>query len=541
MKKIKISLGIQITAISILSTLMMGLSLFVFINYELNILEKFSTDDLSTHLLSGYDENIAGQVDTALAVATFFNNKVVTGEMSVPEAQKMAADVIRSLSYGVEGYFWIDNSNGDNVVLLGSATEGTNRINYADVNGLLIVQQLIKNGKAGGGYLDYYFPREGETIASPKRGYTKYFEPFDWIIGTGNYIDTINETVNIAHAEIINLTESIKRIIIIIFIVLIILACIVCIFFSKKIGSHLIVVKDTLQSMATGNLILEVDPKVIQKIVNKTDEIGELGRSFATMRMSLIDIVDTVHTGVEQVDIGSEQISAGSQSLSSGAAQQAASTEEMSATIEQMASNIRQNADNASKTADIAKEAVENSRLGGDAVQKTVTAMKSIAEKISVIEGIASQTNLLALNAAIEAARAGEAGKGFAVVASEVRKLAERSQNAANEISTLSVESVAIAEQAGALITKVVPAIENTAALVDEIKAASKEQDIGAQQINTAIAELDSVVQQNSAASEELSSQAEELAAQAASLLDAISYFKTENTVHSKKVKLLTE
>ena len=209
------------------------------------------------------------------------------------------------------------------------------------------------------------------------------------------------------------------------------------------------------------------------------------------------------------------------------AAQQASATEEISATIEEMAANIKQNASNASKTAAFADEAAKNSRLGGDAVNKTVEAMRSIAEKISIIEGIASQTNLLALNAAIEAARAGDAGKGFAVVASEVRKLAERSQIAANEINELATTSVAIAEEAGNLINRVVPAIENTASLVEEINVASREQDAGAQQIARAIVELDNVVQGNSAASEELSAQAEELAAQSASLADAISYFKT--------------
>jgi methyl-accepting chemotaxis protein len=539
--KIKISLGLQITIVSLLSTLLMGVSMFFFVNYGLNTIEKVSTEQLSSNLLSGYDENISGQVDTAISIATFFNNKVLTGEITLTEAKKMTADVIRVLSYGKEGYFWVDTSKGDNVVLLGRDTEGTNRYNYADINGLLIIQELIKKAKAGGGYLDYWFPKSGETQPSPKRGYTKYFEPFDWVIGTGNYIDTINKTVDTANADIITLTASLQRTIVIVFVFLMIQAIIICIFFSKKAITPLLVVKNALRGIATGNLIIEVDPKVRQKIVNRGDEIGELGQSLDIVVESLTDIVNTVQYGIQQVDSGSDQISAGSQNLSNGASEQAASTEEMSATVEQMASNIRQNADNAAKTADIAKLAVGNSRLGGEAVNKTVDAMKLIAEKISVIEGIASQTNLLALNAAIEAARAGEAGKGFAVVASEVRRLAERSQNAANEISSLSVESVAIAEQAGELISKVVPAIENTAALVDEIKAASREQDIGAQQISIAIAELDSVVQQNSAASEELSSQAEELASQATTLADAISYFKTENTVNSKKIKLLTE
>jgi methyl-accepting chemotaxis protein len=161
-------------------------------------------------------------------------------------------------------------------------------------------------------------------------------------------------------------------------------------------------------------------------------------------------------------------------------------------------------------------------------VIETMTAMKEIASKITIIEEIARQTNLLALNAAIEAARAGEHGKGFAVVASEVRKLAERSQKAAGEISELSTSSVAVAERAGALLTRIVPDIQRTAELVQEISAASKEQDAGAAQINKAIQQLDQVIQQNASASEEMSSTSEELASQAEQLQSAIAFFKVE-------------
>jgi methyl-accepting chemotaxis protein len=172
---------------------------------------------------------------------------------------------------------------------------------------------------------------------------------------------------------------------------------------------------------------------------------------------------------------------------------------------------------------------------GGKAVSETVTAMKDIAGKISIIEEIARQTNLLALNAAIEAARAGEHGKGFAVVASEVRKLAERSQKAAAEISELSATSVEVAERAGELLTRMVPDIQKTAELVQEISAASREQDTGAEQINKAIQQLDQVIQQNAGAAEEMSSTAEELASQAEQLQGTIAFFKIDEATVSRR------
>jgi methyl-accepting chemotaxis protein len=182
----------------------------------------------------------------------------------------------------------------------------------------------------------------------------------------------------------------------------------------------------------------------------------------------------------------------------------------------------------------IASTAASEASEGGKAVEETVDAMKTIANKIAIIDDIAFQTNMLALNATIEAARAGEHGKGFAVVATEVGKLAERSQVAAREIGELASASVQTAERAGTLLGQIVPSIGRTSDLVQEIAAASSEQSVGASQISKAMAQMSKITDQNAASSEELAATAEEMAAQTTSLQELMRFFKVDRAVRAQ-------
>ncbi|ACM38130.1 MULTISPECIES: methyl-accepting chemotaxis protein [Rhizobium/Agrobacterium group] len=268
--------------------------------------------------------------------------------------------------------------------------------------------------------------------------------------------------------------------------------------------------------------------------IRSRDEIGDMLQYVNTMIERLRGVVGDALSASDNVSSGSQQLSSASEQVSQGATEQASSAEEASASMEEMAANIKQNADNAAQTEKIARQSSKDAETSGEAVNRAVGAMRTIAEKISIVQEIARQTDLLALNAAVEAARAGEHGKGFAVVASEVRKLAERSQAAAAEISTLSGQTVQVATEAGEMLTRLVPDIRKTAELISEISAACREQDIGASQINEAIQQLDKVTQQNAGASEEMSATSEELAAQAEELQTSIAFFKVDGA-HQKK------
>ncbi len=281
-------------------------------------------------------------------------------------------------------------------------------------------------------------------------------------------------------------------------------------------------VQRVLGAMAQGDMTQTIDKHYegdfdrLKQAIN--DTIGKLS-----------DTIAQIIVAADALSNASGQVSATAQSLSQASSEQAASVEETTASLEQMTASVNQNTENAKVTDNMATTAAREAGEGGQAVGQTVDAMKSIADKIGIVDDIAYQTNLLALNAAIEAARAGEHGKGFAVVAAEVRKLAERSQVAAQEIGELAGSSVKTAEKAGSLLREIVPSIQKTSDLVQEIAASSQEQSIGVSQINGAMSQLNKATQQNASASEELAATAEELGGQAAQLQELMQFFSVRD------------
>ncbi|NDV19936.1 HAMP domain-containing protein [Pseudodesulfovibrio sp. JC047] len=262
------------------------------------------------------------------------------------------------------------------------------------------------------------------------------------------------------------------------------------------------------------------------KTNDRTDEMGVMLTAIGTMSDRLNETLLNVRQVSTDVSTECSGLTEASEALSLGATKQAAGLEEVSASMDEMSGSIRLAAETANKTEKVASKAADDAELGGEAVNRTLNAMKKIAEEISIIEDIARQTNLLALNAAIEAARAGEAGKGFAVVAAEVRKLAERSGNAAAGISELSSSSVAVAEEAEKLLEQIVPDIQSTAQLIQEISTATAEQNTGVSQITTALQESDRVVQHNAAAASQVADAAVSLSDKVRQLDASISFFK---------------
>ncbi len=290
------------------------------------------------------------------------------------------------------------------------------------------------------------------------------------------------------------------------------------------INEPLLQIRTIMAAVSQGDLTQEISGHHQGLFLELTQAINNTIRK-------LSETLSNVRNVANSLAAASEQVNATAQSLSQATSEQAASVEQTSAAIEQMAASVNQNKENARVTDKMAEKSAREATEGGDAVNRTVTAMKQIADRIGIIDDIAYQTNLLALNAAIEAARAGEHGKGFAVVAAEVRKLAERSQVAAQEIGQLASSSVGLAERAGSLLEEIVPSIQKTAGLVQEISAASDEQAGSAQHISEAMNQINQATQQSASASEQLSATAEEMSGQSLELQQIMTFFKVGGVI----------
>ena len=339
--------------------------------------------------------------------------------------------------------------------------------------------------------------------------YSKYVDEIESYIAVSLYEDEMLQMLK--HLRNILITSIILSILIMI--------ALINIFISKSITLPIQKGVNFAKKISGGDLTAEID-------VNQQDEIGILANSLTQMVEKLREIVSGINRGAVEIATASQQISIGSQQLSQGANSQAATAEEVSSSMEQMAANILQNTENAVQTEKISLQAKQSMDLMEVSGKKSITSIKDIAGKITIINDIAFQTNILALNAAVEAARAGEQGRGFAVVAAEVRKLAERSKIAADEIAFISNNSVSVAQESDKLINSLTPEIERTAKLVQEIASASDEQSSGVGQVNNALNDLNQIIQQNAASAEELATNAEELASQSEQLKILTSFFR---------------
>ena len=428
-------------------------------------------ENYRTQLLQDVDTSLKNETQIVVSLLEKVYQQQQAGLLSEPEAKKIAADLVRDLRYDDgKGYFWIDTADGVNVVLLGRDVEGKSRIDLVDPNGVHFIQEMLKNGRQpGGGYTDLSFAKPGETTPLPKRNYTTTFTPYQWVLGTGVWIDQIDELIAAQKEAIDADFYSSLRMTVLVSVLIEALCIALAIFFSNKLATPIAHVTNRLATLAQGDFRHNA---ALEAKISSTDEIGRMSQALDTLQHNVrqmmkqaIEAAEKITTAVAQLNESADQSATVSSQVASSMSKVADSCNEQFAemdrtkaqigTLEQHMSAF---AGNLSQTVDAVDGTNRAAAQGATRVNEAVLQMQRIAESVSrsaevitvlgeesdkigtivdAIAAIAEQTNLLALNAAIEAARAGENGRGFAVVAEEVRKLAEQSSTSADEITAL--------------------------------------------------------------------------------------------------------
>jgi methyl-accepting chemotaxis protein len=475
-------------------------------------------------LMTERQDSVRQAVEVAHGILTHYQDLALKGAMTQADAKQQAMQQIKTLRYNGTEYFWINDMQHRMVMHPNNPElEGTDQTDSKDPNGLQLFVEFVNIVKAnGGGVVAYEWPKPGSDKPVPKISYVKGFAPWQWIIGSGVYVETVKAMVL---SRVINVAIGSA----LLMLLLIGVGLVIARSITRPIGRAV----EIAEAIAAGNLTSDIQ-------VRTNDETGKLMHALKVMNDNLAKIVGNVRDSTDAITTASQQIAAGNMDLSSRTEQQASALEETAASMEELTATVKQNSDNAQQAHQLALSASDVAGKGGSAVSQVVDTMDSINgssrkvfDIIGVIDGIAFQTNILALNAAVEAARAGEQGRGFAVVATEVRNLAQRAAAAAKEIKALIGDSVDKVEmgskqvvEAGKTMEEIVNSIKRVTEIVTEITAAGREQSSGIQQITEAVTQMDDVTQRNAALVEEAAAASVSLQERAASLSEVVSVFR---------------
>jgi methyl-accepting chemotaxis protein len=427
---------------------------------------------LKATMLEDRQAKLRNLVETATAIVTHHYELAREGKLSDEDARQAAKESLRKVRYSQNEYFFILDTNHAYVLMPPKPElEGQVKKDIQDTNGKLIMVELVKAAQAGGGFVDYWYPRAGQKEPEPKLSYSALFGPWNWVIGTGIYIDDIDA----AYRKNATLLGGIASL-------LLVLLALIGWHSSKSIldqlGGEPSDAQRIMQEVAQGDLTVSVGAAKSGSLLTT---LGGMVASLRTLVSEINGEADRLVRNAEEIKHASSEVAKAAENQSDATSSMAAAIEELTVSSNHISEIARDTESDSRTTMERASEGRQRVDQASEAIQKisvTVSEASGLigrleerANQISSIAGvikeIAGQTNLLALNAAIEAARAGEQGRGFAVVADEVRKLAERTSLATTEIEQMIGAIQGDTSGAVEAVNKALPEVEYGVALAN--------------------------------------------------------------------------
>lgn len=530
----------------------------------IRFLKKSMDQNIATYektMYDGYKMEIKSQIQTSIAVIQSYYDRSKSGQMTEAQAKQLAAEDIRNMRYRDDGsgYMWIDDT--DYILVMHPILpdqEGNNRFDLTDQNGVKIIQSIMKSANEGGGYNEFYFTKADGVTVAPKLAYSEKFEPWGWIVTTGNYIDDMSAEIE-ANEAVIN-RQFIQMLIIFAgcVVLLLAIALVLAFFFGRGLASTIQRVEGNLRKIAEGDLSFKID----QRLVHRSDEIGKIAQSLKGVQHSLAGMIGEVSVASTQLKQSStdfsgrfssmkesiDSINSAVSEMAKGTASIAVETETVTEKVSKLGDviniekqemgKLETSVNTMMKYSDGASESIkrlyEIAETTSDAINmvsrqtiQTNESAKHINEMVEIIKSMASQTNLLSLNASIESARAGESGRGFAVVAEEIRKLAEESAKSASQIEVVVNELTLNAQNSASRMQEVTTNVQeqqkqlqetqqtfgnlyNEINVVNDVAGTIGKQTEVLDElkgvVSDSVANLSSVVEENAAMSEQTSS-----------------------------------
>ena len=518
------------------------------------ILSSISLSKAYSSLLLQKKENIQQVVEVAHSIVEHFHKQQSEGVLDEEAAKSLALNAIKALRYDHDHYYWI-NDYSPNMIMhpIKPKLIGQNVGGVKDPDGKALFVDMVNVVKAKGqGFVPYKWPKPGVDDPVDKISFVKGFAPWQWIIGSGSYIDDIDATF-----------ATQRNTLIIFAIVLIIFLLLLSYFLGKSIIVPIHQASNLMKDIARG------DGDLTRVLDNKArDEVSRLSHYFNEFTTKMRDSLRDVASNSDTVLNHAETVANSSLTAQSLTQNQNDITTQVATAMEQMTAQIRDVSDNASAAEHAANDARNNTSQGKEIVSSTIVQMQSLSTNIDsvsqvvaslatesenigsvldVIRGIAEQTNLLALNAAIEAARAGEQGRGFAVVADEVRTLANRTEQSTNEIQQMiqklqsgaqeAVSAVKVSqeisektvEQTGKAdhsLTEIDKLMELISEMNTQIARATEQQTQAADEVNLRINDLAGMTDESLATSDKLNEASEELKLSSHNMSEVVGRFK---------------